>query len=182
MSALLFLFDSLLGVAQIVFLVRLLLQWARGDFRNPLAQAIVQITNPVLVPLRRALPAIGRIDTASVVIVFALALVRAGLPSLLGIAVLPPPLVWIEIAVLQLLRSLLWISFFSIFLYAMLSLIAPGVPSPMQSLLSSLCEPVLRPIRRLIPPLANLDLSPLWAGIIIQALLILIQSMLNRLY
>jgi len=84
-------------------------------------------------------------------------------------------LLWIEVAALQLLRSLLWISFFSIFLYAMLSLIAPGVPSPMQSLLSSLCEPVLRPIRRLVPPLANLDLSPLWAGIIIQALLILLR-------
>ncbi|HVN98999.1 MAG TPA: YggT family protein [Steroidobacteraceae bacterium] len=174
-AALLFLLDSLLSVAQFVFLVRLLLQWARADFRNPLVQAIVQISNPLLVPLRRALPAIGRIDTASVVIVFALALLRACLPTLLAGLGLPPPLPWAEAAVLQLLRTLLWISFFSIFLYAMLSLIAPGVPSPMQSLLRSLCEPVLRPIRRLVPPLANLDLSPLWAGIIIQALLILLR-------
>ena len=175
MAALLFLLDSLLSVAQFVFLVRLLLQWARADFRNPLVQAIVQISNPVLVPLRRALPAIGRIDTASVVIVCLLALLRACLPALLAGLGLPPPLLWAEAAALQLLRTLLWISFFSIFLYAMLSLIAPGVHSPMQSLLSSLCEPVLRPIRRLIPPLANLDLSPLWAGIIIQALLILLR-------
>ena len=175
MAALLFLLDSLLSVAQFVFLLRLLLQWARGDFRNPLVQAIVQITNPVLVPLRRALPAIGRIDTASVVIVVVLALLRACLPTLLGGLGLPPLLLWAEVATLQLLRTLLWISFFSIFLYATLSLIAPGIYSPMQALLSSLCEPVLRPIRRLIPPLANLDLSPLWAGIIIQALLILLR-------
>lgn len=175
MAALLFLLDSLLSVAEFVFLVRLLLQWARADFRNPLVQAIVQISNPLLVPMRRALPAIGRIDTASVVIVFVLALLRACLPTLLAGLGLPPPLLWAEVAALQLLRTLLWISFFSIFLYAMLSLIAPGVHSPMQSLLSSLCEPVLRPIRRLIPPLANLDLSPLWAGIIIQALLILLR-------
>ncbi|MBS0386986.1 MAG: YggT family protein [Proteobacteria bacterium] len=175
MAALLFLLDSLLSVAQFVFLVRLLLQWARADFRNPLVQAIVQVSNPLLVPLRRALPAIGRIDTASVVIVFVLALLRACLPTLLAGLGFPPPLLWAELAALQLLRTLLWISFFSIFLYAMLSLIAPGVHSPMQSLLSSLCEPVLRPIRRLIPPLANLDLSPLWAGIIIQALLILLR-------
>jgi YggT family protein len=175
MTALLFLLDSLLSVAQFVFLLRLLLQWARGDFRNPLVQAIVQITNPVLVPLRRALPAIGRVDTASVVIVVVLALLRACLPALLGMMGWPPPLPWAEAAVLQVLRTVLWISFFSIFLYAMLSLIAPGIYSPTQALLSALCEPVLRPIRRLIPPLANLDLSPLWAGIIIQALLILLR-------
>ena len=63
---------------------------------------------------------------------------------------------------------MLWTYFFAIFLYAMLSLIAPGTYSPAQALLTSLCEPVLRPFRRLIPPLANLDLSPLWAGILIR--------------
>jgi YggT family protein len=57
----------------------------------------------------------------------------------------------------------------------LLSLIAPGGYSPMQSVLDSLCEPVLRPIRRLIPPIGGLDLSPLWAGIAIQALLILLR-------
>ena len=52
-------------------LLRLLLQWVRADFRNPLARAMVQLTNPVLVPLRRLLPAIGRVDTASVLLVAA---------------------------------------------------------------------------------------------------------------
>ena len=76
---------------------------------------------------------------------------------------------------MQLARLVLWTYFFAIFLYAILGLIAPGTYSPAQALLSSLCEPVLRPFRRLIPPLANLDLSPLWAGILIQALLILLR-------
>jgi YggT family protein len=175
MAALLFLIDTLLSVAQFVVLLRLLLQWARADFRNPLLQAIVQASNPLLVPLRRVLPAIGRMDTASVVIVLALALARAWVPELLRLQV-PEPLLALALqAVVQLLRTVLWIYFFSIFLYAMLSLIAPGTYSPAQALLTTLCEPLLRPLRRLIPPLANLDLSPLWAGILIQALLILLR-------
>lgn len=177
MAALLFLIDSLLSVAQFVFLLRLLLQWARADFRNPLVRSVVQLTNPLLVPLRRALPAMGQLDTASVVIVVALALLRVCLPQLLGGLGLPPALPWLELAALQIVRTTLWIYFFAIFLYATLSLIAPGTYSPAQAVLTSLCEPALRRFRRLIPPLANLDLSPLWAGILIQALLILLQEL-----
>jgi YggT family protein len=171
MAALLFLIDTLLGLAQFVVLLRLLLQWARADFRNPLLRAIVQISNPLLVPLRRVLPSIGRVDTASVVIVLALALLRAWVPELLRLQLPAPLLALVLRAALQLLSYVLLIYLYSIFLYAMLSLIAPGTYSPAQALLTTLCEPVLRPLRRLIPPLANLDLSPLWAGILIVALL-----------
>ena len=175
MAALLYLIDTLLSLAQLAFLLRLLLQWARADFRNPLLRAIVQVTNPVLAPLRRVLPAIGRLDTASVVIVVAIALLRISAGTLLAGLGLPPVLPWFELAAMQVARLVLWTYFFAIFLYAILALIAPGTYSPAQALLSSLCEPVLRPFRRLIPPLANLDLSPLWAGILIQALLILLR-------
>ena len=174
MAALLYLIDTLLSLAQLCFLLRLLLQWARADFRNPLLRAIVQLTSPILVPLRRLLPAIGRLDTASVLVVIALALLRVSMGSLLSGMGLPPLLLWTELATLQIVRLLLWTYFFAILLYATLSFIAPGTYSPAQGLLNSLCEPVLRPFRRLIPPLANLDLSPLWAGILIQALLILV--------
>ncbi len=87
----------------------------------------------------------------------------------------PPAAVWLRLALLEILRTTLWTYFFAIFLYAMLSLMAPGVYSPAQGLLLSLCEPVLRPIRRVIPPFGGLDLAPLWAGIAIQALLILLR-------
>jgi YggT family protein len=175
MAALLYLIDTLLSLVQLAFLLRLLLQWARADFRNPLLRAIMQLTNPVLVPLRRVIPAIGRLDTASVLVVVAVALLRVSIgPLLSGIGV-PPVLLWLEMAALQLLRLVLWTYLFAIFLYATLSLIAPGTYSPAQALLTSLCEPVLRPFRRLIPPLANLDLSPLWAIILIRALLFLVQ-------
>jgi YggT family protein len=65
----------------------------------------------------------------------------------------------------------IWTYLYAIFIYALLSMVAPGGYSPMQSILASLCEPVLRPFRRIIPPVGGLDLSPLWAGIILFALL-----------
>jgi YggT family protein len=175
MAALIFLVETLLSLAMLAVLLRLLLQWSRADFRNPLARAIVQLTNPVIVPMRRLLPAIGRIDTASCVVVLVLAAIEVVVPWLLNGVGVPEPLEWARLALFEILRTALWTYFFAIFVYAMLSMIAPGVYSPAQSLLVSLCEPVLRPFRRLIPPLGGLDLSPLWAGIVIQMLLILLR-------
>src|SRR5579863_7148329 len=71
----------------------------------------------------------------------------------------------------EIAHMLLSIYLYAIILYALLSMIAPGGYSPLQSVLTSVCEPVLRPIRRLIPPIAGLDLSPLFATLIILALL-----------
>jgi YggT family protein len=137
-------------------------------------RSLVQITNPVLVPLRRVLPAVGRIDTASVLVVVLLALLRISAGTLLGGIGLPPALLWAELALVQVLRAVLWTYFVAIFAYALQSMLAPDTYSPAQAVLANLCEPLLRPLRRLIPPLANLDLSPLWACILIQALLLLL--------
>jgi YggT family protein len=175
MSALQFLVETLLSLVFFVVLMRLLLQWARADFRNPLAQAVVRLTNWLILPLRRVLPPIGRIDTASVVAVIAIAYVEVGALYFLRGYGTPSAIEWTRLAAFELVRTVLWTYFYAIFAYALLSMIAPGVPSPFQSLLASLCEPILRPIRRTIPPVGGLDLSPLWAGIAIQALLILLR-------
>jgi YggT family protein len=173
MSAIIFIVDTLLSLALFVVLARLLLQWTRADFRNPLCQAVVKLTNPLILPLRRVLPPIGKVDTASVVAVLLIATVEVGCIFALHGVGLPPPELWIRQVLLEIARTLLRTYLVAIFLYALLSLIAPGGYSPLQSLLTTLCEPVLRPIRRVIPAIAGLDLSPLWAIILIQALLLL---------
>ena len=171
MSAITYIIETLLSLALFVVLARLLLQWTRADFRNPLCQAVVRLTNPLILPLRRVLPPIGKVDTASVVAVLAVAVVDVGcLFALHGIA-FPAPLVWIRPVLTEIARTMLWTYLYSIFLYALLGLIAPGGYSPLQSVLTTLCEPVLRPIRRFIPSVAGLDLSPLWATLIILAIL-----------
>jgi len=174
MSALIYIIQSLLTLALFVVLARLFLQWARADFRNPICQAVVRLTNPLVVPLRRVLPPMGKIDTASVVAVVLVAIVEVVIITSLSGFTLDPLLV-LRLAALEIARNALWFYFYAIFLYALISMIAPGAYTPFHSLLTSLCEPVLQPIRRLIPPIAGIDLSPLWAGIAIQALLILLR-------
>jgi YggT family protein len=175
LNAIYFLVDSLLALALYVTLLRLLMQWSRADFRNPVAQAVVKVTNPLIMPLRRVLPPINKVDTASVVAVIIVALAEVALVNLVRGFGVPPPLLLLRDALFDIAASVLWLYFYAILLYAVLSMIAQGAYSPLQPLLSSLCEPLLRPIRRLIPPLAGLDLSPLWAGLLIQAVLSLLR-------
>jgi YggT family protein len=174
MNAIIYIVDTLLSLALFVVLARLLLQWARADFRNPLCQAIVRLTNPLILPLRRILPPIGKVDTASVVAVLIVATVDVAIVAALRGGGFPTPFFWVQLVALEIAHTLLWTYFYAIVLYALLSLIAPGGYSPMQSVLATICEPVLRPFRRLIPSVAGLDLSPLWACIAIQAILILL--------
>ena len=175
MSAIVYIVETLLSLALFVVLARLLLQLTRADFRNPIAQAIVQLTNPLIVPLRRVLPPIGKVDTASVVAVLLVAGVEVAVLAALRGAGLPDWLGWLDAVALEIAHTLLWTYCYAILIYWLLSFIAPGGYSPLQAVLTSLCEPVLRPFRRFIPSVAGLDLSPLWATIAIQAILILIR-------
>jgi YggT family protein len=77
-AALRYVLDILLTLYAAVLLLRLLLQLVRADFRNPLARAIVQLTNPVVLPLRKVLPAVGKVDTASLVAVMLCTLLSCG--------------------------------------------------------------------------------------------------------
>jgi YggT family protein len=173
-DAIIYIVDTLLSLALFVFLARLLLQLARADFRNPISQAVVRLTNPLILPLRRVLPPMGKIDTASVVAVLLVAAVEVGAKFAMT-GPLPNALAWGRSVLTDIVNTLLWFYVYAIFAYALLSLIAPSGYSPLQSVLASLCEPVLRPFRRVIPAVAGLDLSPLWAIIAIQALLILLR-------
>lgn len=173
MNALLFIVEKLLSLALGVFILRLLLQLARADFRNQVAQAIVRVTNPLILPLRRVLPPIGKVDTASVVAIVIVAIVEvAVLFALAGFKA--PAHLWLRAVAELILRISLWTYFYAIVFYALLSMLAPGNYGPVPALLATLCEPVLRPFRRLIPAISGIDLSPLWACLAIQALLILL--------
>jgi YggT family protein len=170
MTLLAIIIGELLSLALFVVLMRLLLQLVRADFRNPICQAIVRLTNPLVIPLRRFLPPIRKLDTATVVAVLIIAFILVAV----GFAFQDFPvdgLIWIQQAVLTVAYAILWIYFWAIIVYALLSLVAPGGYSPLQSVLASLCEPVLGPFRRIIPGVAGIDLSPLWACLAIQVIL-----------
>jgi YggT family protein len=174
MQAIYYIVETLIGLFEVLLLVRLLMQLTRADFRNPIGRAVVQLSDPLVRPLRRLLPPIGKTDSASVVAVLIVAAAKVWILQLLQGFALPPPLFMLRAVTLDLLNLVLKTYRFFIFVNALLSFVAPGNYSPAQSILASLCNPVLNPIRRVIPPVGGLDLSPLWALIAIQALLLLI--------
>ncbi|MGH8251758.1 MAG: YggT family protein [Steroidobacteraceae bacterium] len=174
MAALIFVVDSILTFAVYAFLLRVLLQLARADFRNPLAQAVLTLTNWLVLPLRRVLPPIGRVDTASIVALLAVQLVAALILFRLQTGVLIPFVPLAIAALRKLVHSILLLYTILIFIYALLSFVAPGVRSPATSLLGVLCEPLLMPLRRVLPVVGGLDFSPLVAIVALQALRLLI--------
>ena len=176
MEALLFIVRTLLQVLLVtVFLLRVLLPLVRADSRNQLSQAVIRMTNPLVLPLRRILPPVGKFDTASLV---ALVIVQLAATAVLWLLGAYPhvftPMQFIHVAALDLAVVILQFYFFVLLLYVVLSWVAPGTYSPGAALLSSLCEPVLRPIRRIIPPFGGIDLSAMFLMIALQALVILI--------
>lgn len=175
MDALIFLVDTLFSLYLAVLLLRLLLQWTRADFRNPMARGILQVTSPLIVPLRRILPSAGPVDSASVVAILVLLAIKLLLLASLGAIHAPSLPALAQLFAIHLLRLVLNTYLFSLLLYAASSFVAPGSYSPARQLLANVCEPVLRPIRRHIPSINGLDLSPLWAMIAIQALLLLLR-------
>jgi len=176
MEALAFLVNALLGLASFVLLLRLLLQFVRADFRNPFARGIVQLTSPVIVPLRRWIPAAGRIDSASVIAIVAITALKLWLLSLLSPlpAVFTGP-VFLKLLAFDLLHLLLQGYLYLILLYALSSFFTQDGYSPGRAILGSLCEPLLRPIRKRLPVVSGFDLSPLVALLAIQALLLLLR-------
>ena len=175
MESIRFIVGTLLQVLLVmVFLLRVLLPLARADSRNQLSQAVIRLTNPLVLPLRRVLPPIGKVDTASIVALIVVQAAAIATMWLLGAYYIPTAGAFVYIVFLTLLITVIRFYTFALILYAILSWIAPGTSSPAAALLDSLCEPLLRPVRRVIPPLAGLDLSALFVIIGLQALQIAI--------
>jgi YggT family protein len=174
MDAVIFVVDTLLSLAVYAFLLRLLLQLSRADFRNPLAQAVLRLTSWLVLPLRRVLPAAGRVDTASVVAVLLAQLARTVAVSWLALGAVMAPAALLQATLIAVLVATLGLYTVAIIAYAVLSLIAPGSYSPAGALLASLCEPLLAPVRRVLPPVGGLDFSPLVVIVALQAVKLLI--------
>ena len=172
-GALIYLISTLTDLYVAAILLRLLLQWVRADFYNPLSQFLVKVTNPVLVPARRIIPSIGKLDTASVVVMLLLELAQLVVINLLaqsdyGFQFL------LLFAFQKLLVTLLVTYFVLIIARVLVSWIANQSRHPLIPLIYQLTEPVLRPISRLLPPIGGIDLSPLIALIALRFLLLLL--------
>jgi YggT family protein len=176
MNALYYIVDTLTSLYLGVLILRLIMQLVRANFRNPFAEAILRLTNPLIMPMRRVLPPMGKIDTATVLAIVLFAIFKVVVLMLIrGVGILLVPMALLAAVLLTLVLAVLWLYFFLILFYGFATFLVQGGSSPIFEVLAYVCDPLLNRIRKIIPSIvAGLDLSFLWALIAIQALIILI--------
>ena len=174
MQAVIFLLDAIAGFFCTLFLLRFMMQALRVSFAGQIGNFVVALTNWAVKPLRRIIPGIGGLDWASLFAALALQLLLAGL--LIGIsgqsldadgATITLMIGWF--AIRGLLRLAAYIQIGALILQAVLSWINPY--SPLAAPAHQLTRPLLEPIRRFIPLIAGIDLSPLIAILLLQVVL-----------
>lgn len=174
-SALVYIIDALSSIVLLILLLRLTLPFFNADFRNPIAQGILKLTSPIIIPVRRLIPAIGRLDTATILVAVVLQLISVWLTfTIMGANASPDILLFIAVKKLLVLAIRLFI--FAIFIRIVLSWIAPGQYNPVAAIANTISEPILRPFRQLIPALGGFDLSPILALIGLMALTIIVDG------
>lgn len=161
------------GVIVVLFVLRLLAEAVRADFYNPLSQFLYRSTNPVLMPLRRIIPNFRRINIAALLIAWlAEFLKNLALYALIGFRGAIPGVMLLGLADLLDFFAVLYLVM--IFVWALLSFVSLDARHPLIPLLGRLVEPVLRPLRKILPAPGGLDLSPALAILIILLLRLLI--------
>lgn len=165
-NAVTFVIETVFGLYILIVMLRFLLQLVRADFYNPVCQFIVKATQPPLQALRRVVPGLGGVDLASILLMLALQMLELWLillvldrgGALSGLLVL---------SIARLLELLIYVFMFSIIALVVLSWVQPQSYNPVFGLLNSLAAPVMRPARRILPPISGLDLSPIVAFLIL---------------
>jgi YggT family protein len=161
-NPILFLISTLFDLYIVILVLRFLLQQVRADFYNPISQFIVKATAPVVTPARRLIPGFAGIDFATIMVVIVfIALKLFILSALTGQS--PAVVSLLLTGLIDFISLLFNIFIFAIIVQAILSWVNPDPYNPVSRILFSITEPLLRPFRRLIPPVGGLDLSPLFA-------------------
>ena len=172
-SALIFLVKTLADMYLLTFLLRFIMQWVRASHHNPFSQFVFKVTSPLVVPARRVLPSIAGLDVPTLAVLLALEVLATFVLLLLsGFPVLVPELLLFSL--LRLVSLTLWFYTIALFVYVLLSWFGARGMNPMADLLGEITEPLLRPARRMLPPIGGLDLSPLIVILLLQAIMIVV--------
>ena len=169
-----FILESLGSVFLIFVVLRFFLQLARADFYNPFSQAVVKVTNPLLIPMRRAIPGLFGIDIAAIVLALLVQFIVAELSAVILINEFINPLMVLAWAAVGTLKLVTWMIFVCILVIVISSFVAPQSQHPAIVLCYQLVTPIMKPIQKLIPPMGGLDFSVFFIGmgvIIVQKIL-----------
>jgi len=168
-----FVFDAFL----MILIMRVWLQLVRADFYSPFSQFIVKVSNPLVIPLRRIIPGFGGIDLATLLLAYVVATLKFSVITLLSgneIGLLFS----LYIGLLVLVKQAGFLLFVIMLVMALMSWVVQGY-NPTMMIFQQLTEPVLRPIRNIIPSIGGLDLSILVAFLLLNVINILLSGNLN---
>ena len=171
-QAAMFLLNTLFDLYILVLIVRLLLAFARANYFNPVTQVVIKLTQPLVAPLRRLLPTYHGIEFATLALILLFEIIKFSCLSWLTMGVLNISDVLL-FSLIDSLRYILKTYFYAILLQAILTWFQPG-HSPAAQVLEQMTAPILRPLRRVIPLIHGIDISPIPALIILQVLIILL--------
>lgn len=152
-----FLFDTYI----LVVLVRIILQWVGTDKYNPIFALAARLTDPPLRPVRRIIPVIHGIDFAAIILLVALEVIKLSVLVWMQIGVFPINFGLVILAFAELLDQLIDIFFYSILILAIMSWFHPLAGNPLLEVLYRISEPLMRPVRRVMPIIGGFDLSPI---------------------
>jgi YggT family protein len=176
-----FLVQTVFGLYLTMVIVRFMLQLAKADFYNPLAQAVVKLTQPFVAVLQKVMPRTGRFILATLVLAFLVQLVLIVVVLLIAGFGLPNPLSLAVWSLIGLGSQVLDLLFFAILASIVLSWLAPQTKHPGAYLLHQLTEPVMAPVRRMLPNLGGLDFSPILVFIMINLVdMLVIQNLASN--
>ena len=182
MNSITFLISTLFDLYIMVVILRVWLQAARADFYNPFSQFIVKATQPVVGPMRRLIPSIGSIDLATVLFAYILCvgkLVALYLIVSKGAVIFQPD--FLIVGAISLLKAAGKLLFWVLIIRAILSWVSQG-GSPIEYVFQQLTEPMLAPVRRVIPPMGGIDLSMIVVFIALQFANILVGDVIGLIW
>ena len=188
-NALIFLIDTAAGLFTVALLLRFYLQWARAPYRNPVSEFLAALTDFMVRPTRRVIPGLWGLDLATLALAWLVQLIELVIVvHLKGYQLgLHPGMTFAALAlmaVVMIVKLSLYIVMVTVIVQAILTWINPY--SPVMPLLNGLARPFLRIFQRLIPPIGNVDLSPLFVVIVCQLLLMvpiaLLESAIARMF
>jgi len=172
-SALIFLTETAFGLLTLALLLRFYLQCVRASYRNPLSQFLNAITDFAVRPARRVIPGLWGLDLATLALAWLSQLAEAYIVlQLRGHALESTGIGFAELALLSVVLMVklgIYIVMVAVIIHAMLSWFNPY--STVAPLLNSMTRPFLHAFQKLIPPIGNVDLSPLFVVIGCQLLL-----------
>jgi YggT family protein len=163
-----FLISTLFDLYIMVVILRIWLQAARADFYNPFSQFIVKATQPVVGPLRRAIPSIGSLDLATALFAYVLCVLKfIALMLVASGGAVSFSVYFLFLGLLSLVKAAGGLLFWVLLIRAILSWVSQG-RSPIEYVFHQLTEPMLAPIRRILPAMGGFDLSVLVLFIVLQ--------------